>query len=99
MSVYWSRGDEDHYTVEQDPSNGVEPQPDLEKYEVALQPECAFRMVSIKLQVLMSPILCSNESTVNSIIRSVCFLNNFMRKREGNVYQQQLPDVDTDITD
>lgn len=42
--------------------------------------------MSQKFQVLMSPIRCTNENTINNIIRSVCILHNFIRKREGRQY-------------
>jgi hypothetical protein len=47
----------------------------------------------------MSPIFCSYESIVNSIVRSACVLHNFVMRREGSVYQPQLPVEDTDLTD
>jgi hypothetical protein len=61
--------------------------------------EYAFGMMSRKFQELMSPELCSSESTINSIIQSVCVVYNFVRKREGSVYQPHLPFEDRDITD
>jgi len=50
-------------------------------------------MMSQKFQVLLSPIRCNNETTINNIIRSVCILHNFIRKREGRQY---IPSVDFD---
>ncbi|XP_060861820.1 uncharacterized protein LOC132938831 [Metopolophium dirhodum] len=55
--------------------------------------ECSFGMMSQKFQVLLSPIRCNNETTINNIIRSVCILHNFIRKREGRQY---IPSVDFD---
>lgn len=55
--------------------------------------ECSFGMMSQKFQVLMSPIRCTNETTINSILRSVCILHNFIRKREGREYA---PSIDLD---
>ncbi|KAF0704930.1 protein ANTAGONIST OF LIKE HETEROCHROMATIN PROTEIN 1-like [Aphis craccivora] len=56
--------------------------------------ECSFGMMSQKFQVLMSPIRCTNEITINNIIRSVCILHNFIRKREGRQY---IPSIDFDV--
>jgi hypothetical protein len=42
-----------------------------------------------KFQVSLSPIRCKNENAVISIIRAVCILLNFIRKREGTLYESQ----------
>ncbi|XP_008178506.1 uncharacterized protein LOC103307871 [Acyrthosiphon pisum] len=56
--------------------------------------ECSFGMMSQKCQVLMSLIRCTNETTINNIIRSVCILHNFIRKREG---RQCISSIDLDV--
>lgn len=48
--------------------------------------ECAFGMMTQKFQVLLTAIRCKNEKSVNNIIRAVCILHNFIRKREGKPY-------------
>jgi hypothetical protein len=42
-----------------------------------------------KFQVSLSPIRCKNENAIISIIRAVCILLNFIRKREGTLYESQ----------
>lgn len=49
--------------------------------------ECAFGMMCEKFQVLNSPILCRDVEKINGIIKSVCVLHNFFRKREGIQYR------------
>lgn len=56
--------------------------------------ECSFGMMSQKFEVLMSPIRCTNETTINNIIRSVCILHNFIRKMEGQKY---IPSIDFNV--
>lgn len=48
--------------------------------------ECTFGMMSEKFQVLNSPIHCRNPKKINDIIKSVCVLHNYVRKREGIQY-------------
>lgn len=50
--------------------------------------------MSQQFQVLMSPIRCTTETTINNIIRTVCILHNFKRKREGRQY---IPSIDFDV--
>lgn len=49
--------------------------------------ECAFGMASEKFQVLNSPIRCRDEQNINYIVKCVCVLHNYVRKREGVQYQ------------
>lgn len=49
--------------------------------------ECAFGMMCEKFQVLNSPIRCRDVEKINGIIKSVCVLHNFVRKREGIQYR------------
>lgn len=49
--------------------------------------ECAFGMITSKFGVLSTPIGCTNINTVNNIIRSICVLHNFIRKKEGVRYR------------
>lgn len=48
--------------------------------------ECSFGMMTNKFQVLLNAIVCKNEKSINSIIRSACILHNFIRKREGRIF-------------
>lgn len=48
--------------------------------------ECTFGMMTQKFQVLLTPIRCTNYTTVNNIIKSVCVLHNFIRLRDGAPY-------------
>jgi hypothetical protein len=50
--------------------------------------ECTFGMMAEKFQVLNSPIRFRIPETVNNIIKSVCILHSFVRKREGIQYTQ-----------
>lgn len=50
--------------------------------------ECAFGMASQKFQVLLSAIRCKRVKTVNSIVRAICILHNYIRKREGVPFEQ-----------
>lgn len=43
-------------------------------------------MMCEKFQVLNSPIRCRDIEKINNIIKSVCVLHNFVRKREGIQY-------------
>ncbi|XP_071051621.1 uncharacterized protein [Onthophagus taurus] len=49
--------------------------------------ECAFGMMNSKFAVLSTPIASKNIKTVNNILRAVCILHNFIRKREGILYR------------
>lgn len=49
--------------------------------------ECAFGMAAEKFQVLNGPIRCRKLESVNDIIKAVCILHNYVRKREGIVYR------------
>jgi hypothetical protein len=51
-------------------------------------------MMTQKFQVLLSPIRCKNENTIISIIRAICILHNFIRKREGTLYECQFAEED-----
>lgn len=42
-------------------------------------------MMCEKFQVLNSPIRCRDPEKINGIIKSVCVLHNFVRKREGTI--------------
>lgn len=44
-------------------------------------------MAAEKFQVLNGPIRCRKVEAVNDIIKAVCILHNFVRKREGIVYK------------
>lgn len=48
--------------------------------------ECTFGMMTLKFQVLLTPIRCTNYTSVNNIIKSVCVLHNFIRLRDGVPY-------------
>lgn len=48
--------------------------------------ECVFGMITQKFQVLMTPIRCKNYDTVTSIVKCICILHNFIRKRDGIPY-------------
>lgn len=48
--------------------------------------ECAFGMMTEKFQVLSSAIRTRNTERVTDIIKSVCILHNFIRKKEGVKY-------------
>ncbi|XP_025406098.1 protein ALP1-like [Sipha flava] len=48
--------------------------------------ECAFGMMTEKFQVLSSAIRIRNTERVTDIIKSVCILHNFIRKKEGIKY-------------
>lgn len=45
--------------------------------------ECVFGMMAEKFQVLNTPIRCRDVSKINDIVKAVCILHNFVRKREG----------------
>lgn len=52
--------------------------------------ECAFGMMSHKFQVLKTAILCTKPTTVTNIIKCCCVLHNFIRIREGRMYQNTM---------
>lgn len=60
--------------------------------------ECAFGMMAEKFQVLNSAIRCRTTERVNDIIKSVCILHNFVRKREGVPYTQGKPFDDSETS-
>lgn len=49
--------------------------------------ECVFGMSSEKFQVLNDSIRCRKLEAVNAIIKAVCILHNYVRKREEIVYR------------
>lgn len=51
--------------------------------------ECAFGMMAEKFQVLNSPIRCRDPEKVNNIVKCVCILHNYVRKREGVQYSSR----------
>lgn len=51
--------------------------------------ECAFGMMAEKFQVLNTPIRCHDSEKITNIIKSVCILHNYVRKREGSPYHKQ----------
>lgn len=48
--------------------------------------ECAFGMMAEKFQVLSTAIRCHTIEKVTNIIKAVCILHNYVRKREGILY-------------
>ncbi|XP_047525133.1 protein ALP1-like [Pieris napi] len=48
--------------------------------------ECAFGMMAEKFQVLSTAIRCHTIEKVSNIIKAVCILHNYVRKREGILY-------------
>lgn len=56
--------------------------------------ECAFGMMSQKFQILLNAITCQRMSSVINIVKAVCVLHNFIRKREGKPYS--ISDYDND---
>ncbi|XP_050300092.1 putative nuclease HARBI1 [Anthonomus grandis grandis] len=46
--------------------------------------ECAFGILVSKFKLLQGPILCSSEKT-DKIVKALCILHNFIRKREGKL--------------
>lgn len=48
--------------------------------------ECSFGMMTEKFQVLGCPIRCRKIKNTVNIIKAVCILHNFVRKREGSQY-------------
>ncbi|CAH2007715.1 unnamed protein product [Acanthoscelides obtectus] len=49
--------------------------------------ECAFGMMTEKFQVLSTAIRCHDNIKINNIVKSVCILHNYVRKREGLPYR------------
>ncbi|XP_076280638.1 uncharacterized protein LOC143209179 [Lasioglossum baleicum] len=60
--------------------------------------ECTFGMMTEKFQVLSTAIRCRDENKVNDIIKSVCVLHNYIRKREGSQYLPQQVEENVNIT-
>lgn len=48
--------------------------------------ECTFGMMTQKFQILLTPIRCRKYDTIISIIKCVCVLHNFIRKKDGIPY-------------
>lgn len=48
--------------------------------------ECAFGMMTEKFQVLSTAIKCHDHAKINNIVKSLCILHNYVRKREGIPY-------------
>lgn len=51
--------------------------------------ECSFGMMAEKFQVLDTAIKCHSPEKIIKIIKSVCILHNYVRKREGIPYNPQ----------
>jgi hypothetical protein len=66
-------------TLKQYPSNGAELQHDLEECEMEVRPACAFGMMPRGFQLLVSPALSSNDSTIKQH-RYWCVCSGVVRK-------------------
>lgn len=51
--------------------------------------ECSFGMMTEKFQVLDTSIKCHTPEKIVKIIKAVCILHNYVRKREGITYNLQ----------
>lgn len=51
--------------------------------------ECSFGMMTEKFQVLDTSIKCHTPEKIVKIIKAVCILHNYVRKREGITYNPQ----------
>jgi hypothetical protein len=51
--------------------------------------ECTFGKLSSKWRILQSSILVLPETTID-IVKSCCYLHNFVRKRNGHVFEDSL---------
>lgn len=60
--------------------------------------ECTFGMMTEKFQVLSTAIRCRDENRINDIIKSVCVLHNYVRKRDGCQYTPQRLEQNVSIT-
>lgn len=60
--------------------------------------ECAFGMMAEKFQVLSTAIRCRDDNTINYIIKSICVLHNYVRKRDGCQYTPQPLEQNVRIT-
>lgn len=60
--------------------------------------ECTFGMMKEKFQVLQTAIRCRDEDTINGIIKCVCILHNYVRKKEGCPYTLSRMEQNVNIT-
>lgn len=54
--------------------------------------ESVFGMMAEKFQVLNTPIRCRDVSKINDIVKAVCILHNFVRKRGSSIH---IPTIST----